>query len=567
MSLDTAYRTDKGLNYQVNEDHVAQHIPEDETLGALFVVADGVGSLGGGDAASTLTTDILIERYYAADLRELPVTERLRIALNDANQAVKAKAASLNLPRIATTVAGMVLLRTENRLVIFNVGDSHIYRIRNNTIAQLSVDDVSTQVTTANVPLTSYIGQDRPIDPHFDSIDDVQQGDTFIICTDGLWKVVNAEEIYNSVARTPAAKAVDHLIQSAYKGGAPDNVTVIVVRNGRAPRRLRLGLIAAVFGVLSLLVAFGVLFFSLFNGDEADVGGVGTPIAEVTAPLIAEQTESLTALPGSTLTPVTTQTDAQDLVTESSPSPTPTLTVTATFTATSTSSPTLTATPTITPTSTATTTNTPTPSPTSTASRTPTTTPTPVPTITDTPSYTPTLTETATNSPTATLTLTPTDTPTTTLTVAPSSTINPTLVTFTPMPTALPAPEAVLSFTLLPVQGGQPITVPVGEVIQTMPLPIITGQYLVHTSVDGEDVVGLVSDEALHQVFSNTTYLTTKGQQAQVTLVNMPPETITISTGTYLPLLGRYDSRTDIYIVRYYGRFGQVSAADVMFAK
>jgi len=70
MTLDVAGRTDIGLKRQRNEDHLGMRLPEpgspQHAQGALFVVADGMGGMGGGDVASQTAVAEIFQRYYAA---------------------------------------------------------------------------------------------------------------------------------------------------------------------------------------------------------------------------------------------------------------------------------------------------------------------------------------------------------------------------------------------------------------------------------------------------------------------------------------------------------------------
>src|SRR4030095_957449 len=101
-----------------------------ETQGALFIVADGMGGLGGGDVASQYAIDEFVRRYYGTVTTEKEVGARFQIALEAATVKVREQAPRLGLPRIGSTAAGVVL-EASGRAMIFNVGDCRVYRIRN----------------------------------------------------------------------------------------------------------------------------------------------------------------------------------------------------------------------------------------------------------------------------------------------------------------------------------------------------------------------------------------------------------------------------------------------------
>src|SRR5258708_27692289 len=83
--LDTAALTDIGLKRERNEDSNRIIVPplgvDQEPLGAMFVVADGMGGLGGGDVASRYALDELVRTYYEAPTASIKLVDRLKRAL------------------------------------------------------------------------------------------------------------------------------------------------------------------------------------------------------------------------------------------------------------------------------------------------------------------------------------------------------------------------------------------------------------------------------------------------------------------------------------------------------
>src|SRR5438046_3116285 len=119
--LDVGELTDIGLQREKNEDLPKIHIPTDQTeceAGALFIVADGMGGLGGGDVASQYTVDETLRHYYSDTGTDLIV--RLHNALQSASHRVSEEAPRIGLPRIGSTAAGVVLTPAGNALV-FNI--------------------------------------------------------------------------------------------------------------------------------------------------------------------------------------------------------------------------------------------------------------------------------------------------------------------------------------------------------------------------------------------------------------------------------------------------------------
>jgi protein phosphatase len=255
--LVVAYKSDAGLKRQTNEDACDYRIPAPNSaeahLGALFVVADGVGSLGAGDQASRAAIDTLLDTYYDPELDDDDPRERLIAAIQDANEAVRARSRSLDAGNIGTTLAGVVVLAA-GRALIFHVGDSRVYRLRGAHMERLTTDHsaVDPASHSRRTKLTSYIGQAKPILPGI-SEQTLHPADTLVLCSDGLWGLVSEDEIAAQAGSQPLESGVQRLIERVYANGARDNVTVMLVqyREGRPKRRLWLA-------VALLIVALAV---------------------------------------------------------------------------------------------------------------------------------------------------------------------------------------------------------------------------------------------------------------------------------------------------------------------
>src|SRR5512143_641618 len=146
--LDAAERTDVGLVRQKNEDTSKILIPPSgssyETWGALFMVVDGMGGLGGGDVASQYAVEEIARHYYTDEgspdqTQTFESSSRLYKALQVASDIVRDQAPRLGLPRIGATAAGLALLPS-GEAVIFNVGDCRVYRLRRGAIERVSHD-------------------------------------------------------------------------------------------------------------------------------------------------------------------------------------------------------------------------------------------------------------------------------------------------------------------------------------------------------------------------------------------------------------------------------------------
>lgn len=248
FTLRIAERTDTGRTRANNADNLLSLVPEDydraQTRGALFVVADGMGSRGA--VASELAIQQVRDHYYENLRDDLPTA--LLKAISQADAAIQHANDAMMLggegePDLGTTCVAAVL--HERALYVANVGDSrayvlHVGHLRQVTrdhslVAQLVERGELTPTEARAHPRRSVIyralGCPGPTASEADLfIEPIEEGDTLILCTDGLCSVVEDEEIRTIVEQYPPEESVQCLIARANALGGPDNVTAMVVR-------------------------------------------------------------------------------------------------------------------------------------------------------------------------------------------------------------------------------------------------------------------------------------------------------------------------------------------------
>lgn len=247
FTLDIAQCTDIGLKRANNEDNLVSVVPEDNQLlqakGALFVVSDGMGGHQRGEVASELTIQKVRDYYYQDLQSDIPTALQEAIkqanfsigAANEAKQEQEETKDSMG----ATCVAAVVHNQT---LYAANIGDSRAYVLHAGQLRQVTRDhswvaraiengEITPQEARThekrNVIYRALLGQPE-IEVDLFS-EPVQEGDTLILCTDGLSGVVTDEELQAIVEQYGPAESVQHLIARANEEGGPDNVTAIVV--------------------------------------------------------------------------------------------------------------------------------------------------------------------------------------------------------------------------------------------------------------------------------------------------------------------------------------------------
>lgn len=216
----------------------------------LFVVADGMGGHAGGDVASAIATKRIMEAdkaYRSPQDAEFALQAAL-IAAN--SQLAETVFEHAELTGMGTTVSALVVL--DDQVAIAHIGDSRIYLLRDDELSQITTDHTFVQrlvdsgrITEAEAmvhPRRSVLMRvlgDVESSPEIDtSILATRAGDRWLICSDGLSGVVSNTGIGNALKAPLDAQAVaDRLIKESLDGGAPDNVTIVIVDIGEDVER------------------------------------------------------------------------------------------------------------------------------------------------------------------------------------------------------------------------------------------------------------------------------------------------------------------------------------------
>jgi serine/threonine protein phosphatase PrpC len=241
-----ASQTDIGRQRGNNEDsHLYWEPDSDEDFrrqGRLAVIADGMGGYEGGQEASRLAVETVRHVYENAFANGPQST--LLAALASAHRGIQRYAAQHpQLYGMGTTCTAAAIV--DRQLHFAHVGDSRLYRIRAQSISRLTRDHsyVGKLVESGIVRsedaeshpqrhiLTAALGTGREIAPHVpDHPVSLEEGDSLLLCTDGLWGLVGDQELARVARSTPPAEACSQLVTTALERGGPDNITVLVLR-------------------------------------------------------------------------------------------------------------------------------------------------------------------------------------------------------------------------------------------------------------------------------------------------------------------------------------------------
>ena len=244
LAVEAALRTDVGLVRSENQDFGTVTTPEEERDshpgGRLLVVADGMGGHRGGATASKLAGETVKAQYLGSETSDIATA--IHEALLRANARIYSEAqANPDLRGMGTTTSALVI--RDGQGWFGHVGDSRIYLVRGDEIRQLTDDHSLVASMVREGLLTSKEAETHPrrnvlqrsmgvaeqVDIDVRGPLDVQEGDTYILCSDGLHGVVKEPEL-KEVAKLSIERAADEFVKLAIERGAPDNVTVIVAR-------------------------------------------------------------------------------------------------------------------------------------------------------------------------------------------------------------------------------------------------------------------------------------------------------------------------------------------------
>ncbi len=245
ISWSSSSRTDVGMVRDINEDAYLDR----SDLG-LWAVADGMGGHTAGDVASGMICEALNAVSPPKALSEF--LDEVESRLLRVNAKLRAIAKGNESQTIGSTVAA--LIARERHAVCVWAGDSRIYRCRGGQIVQITQDHalveelvekgILTRLQASSHPqgnlVTRAIGATDTLKLDLEIVE-LQPGDIFIICSDGLDKEVSPSEMLETAQRENERSLSDTLVDLALSRGSRDNVTVVTVQiSGNDTTRARL---------------------------------------------------------------------------------------------------------------------------------------------------------------------------------------------------------------------------------------------------------------------------------------------------------------------------------------
>lgn len=239
--LVSASATDIGRHRSKNEDALLD-MPEK----GLFCVADGMGGVKDGEVASQAVVDSL-RKAFVADAGDKPQDrpDTIKNAVSRAGQWIKQHAIARGAPGAGTTV--VVLLfdsHGQSSARAYHAGDSRLYRFRNGALTQITKDHSFAEAAGVksedDLPpmfrglVTRAVGIEDSGELE-ETILEFRRGDIFLLCSDGLTRMVKESAICDMVGRNHLKKfemLPQLLVKAANNAGGADNISVIAVKVG-----------------------------------------------------------------------------------------------------------------------------------------------------------------------------------------------------------------------------------------------------------------------------------------------------------------------------------------------
>ena len=237
MGFECVSRTHVGLRRKVNEDALLVR-----TEHGLWAVADGMGGHEAGEVASGMIVDAL-SRLQITDEPEQVVGDAVAALGRVNRQLIELAHADPRPKTIGSTVVGLAI--QSSRVGLFWAGDSRAYRLRGGALQRLSRDHSLVQGLVdagmlepeeaehhpdANV-ITRAVGAatSLTVDTLFD---EVASGDCYLLASDGLTRVINDVELGAALGEPSLEAIANGLIDTVLERGAPDNVSLVIIRAG-----------------------------------------------------------------------------------------------------------------------------------------------------------------------------------------------------------------------------------------------------------------------------------------------------------------------------------------------
>ena len=241
VGLEAAAVSDTGCERYLNEDRYAV---SDGPAGVAWVVCDGMGGVAGGELAAQLAIDAMRRSLESAEGKTPEAA--LRSAVYEANRVIVLRRQNPAFASMGTTIVAVLFDGSD--VLIAHAGDSRAYLVRNQNIQPLTTDHTFVQelVDKGQISqeealshpqahiLTRCLGASATLELSLQKFwiwkqDDQRPSDKIVLCSDGLYSLIEDEELGGIVAENDSAEACSTLIEIARDRGGFDNITAAII--------------------------------------------------------------------------------------------------------------------------------------------------------------------------------------------------------------------------------------------------------------------------------------------------------------------------------------------------
>jgi serine/threonine protein phosphatase PrpC len=248
--LDSVELTDTGQVRDHNEDAIGSNRDA-----GLFVLADGMGGYNAGEVASSIAVKTVLDLAAEACTREdraaiesdtglMRQSIVLRDAITRANKVIHQTAQSQSdCEGMGTTIVACMFY--DDRISIAHVGDSRLYRMRQNRLEQITLDhsllqelvdrgfysrEEAERSTNRNY-VTRALGVEPGVEVDVQEVV-VEPDDVYLLCSDGLCDMVDDEDIHLTISTFSANLQTvgQQLVQLSNDHGGKDNISVMLIK-------------------------------------------------------------------------------------------------------------------------------------------------------------------------------------------------------------------------------------------------------------------------------------------------------------------------------------------------
>lgn len=241
LKITIGQHSDKGRK-EINQDFHGVYIPEEPLLtskGIAIALTDGISSSDVSQIASEASVRGFLDDYFCTS-EAWPVKKSAHQVLAATNSWLHSQSQKSHYRYdknrgYVCTLSAMVIKSTTAHL--FHIGDTRIYHLRDNALEQLT-DDHRSWISKDKSYLSRAMGIHPQLEIDYETLQ-IEQGDIFVLATDGVYEYADSQFIINAVAEhendlNMAAKAV---VDQAFEQGSTDNLTIQIVRIDELPSR------------------------------------------------------------------------------------------------------------------------------------------------------------------------------------------------------------------------------------------------------------------------------------------------------------------------------------------